>query len=87
MSKFDERAKGGRVSNPVPGRAGPKAGLAPKIAELYWVWSAEDLPDAAMPVLKLELPTNGMRIERGWGLERVCSINGRLIFGERERSV
>ena len=55
LNQFDKIARGGRVSNPVPGRAGPKARLAPEIAELRRVWSAEDLLDAAIPVVKIEL--------------------------------
>jgi len=46
-------------------------------------WSAEDLLDAAMPVLKLEEPMNAMRAERDWGLERVWFEQGWLILGER----
>jgi len=83
LNKFDGITRGGRVLNPVPGRAGPKTGLVPKIAELRWAWSAEDLLDAAMPVLKLEVPMNAMRAERDWGLERVRFEQGWLILGER----
>jgi len=83
LNKFDGIARGGRVSNPVPGRAGPKTGLAPKIAELCRTWSAEDLRDATKPVLKLEVPMNSMRAERDWGLERVWFEQGWLILGER----
>jgi len=36
-----------------------------------------------MPVVKLEVPTNAMRTERDWVLERVWFEQGRLIFGER----
>jgi len=60
LNQFNEIARGGRVSNPVPGRAGPKAGLAPEIAELRRAWSAEDLPDAAIPVGKIELSKDAM---------------------------
>jgi len=74
---------GGKVSNPVPGRAGPKTGLVPKIVELRRAWTAEDLPDATIPVLKLEVPTDAMRTERDWGLDRVLFEQGRLILGER----
>jgi len=60
LNQFDEIARGGRVSNPVPGRAGLKAGLATEIAELRQAWSAEDLPDTAIPVVKIELPKDAM---------------------------
>jgi len=44
-----EISRGGRVSNPVPGRSGPKAGRAPEFADGRRVWSAEPLPDVDMP--------------------------------------
>ena len=55
-----EIAKGGRVSNPVPGRAGSKAELVPKITEPRQAWSSEDLPDAAVPELELDLLEEAM---------------------------
>jgi len=53
-------ANGGRVSNSVPGNAGPKAGIALVAAELRWTWSAEALLVADMPEIVLELPLNAM---------------------------
>jgi len=52
LSKFDKRARGGRVSNTVHGSVGLKAGRAPERAE---VW-----PVAAVPEIALELPLNAM---------------------------
>ena len=60
LNKFDGIARGGRVSNPVPGRVGPKAGLAPEIAEARRTGSVEDLPDAVVPELELDLPEEAM---------------------------
>jgi len=53
-------ANGGRVSNPVPGNAGPKAGIALVAAELRRTWSAETVPVADMPEIELDLPLNAM---------------------------
>jgi len=50
-------AKGGRVSNPVPGRVGPWTGIMPEIAVAR---RAMDLSSTAMPKLELELPKNAM---------------------------
>jgi len=60
LSKFVEIAKGGRVSNPVPGRAGPKAGLASEISEARQTGNVEDLSDAAVPELEPDLPEEAM---------------------------
>jgi len=60
LNKLVEIAKGGRVSNPVPSNAGPKAGRALVVAELRRTWSAEALLVADMPEFSLELPLNAM---------------------------
>jgi len=80
-------ANRGRVSNPVPVSAGPKAERAPEGAVSRRTWRAENLLEAVVPEFELEDPLNAMLTERErFGFERVCSNNRRLIF-ERERSV
>jgi len=60
LNKFEEIARGGRVSNLVPGRAGPKAGVSPKIADARRTWSAKVFSDATVPEFELEEPEDAM---------------------------
>jgi len=60
LNKFEEIARGGRVSNPVPGSAGPKAEVASRIAEAHRTWSAEAWLVAFMPEFELESPLSAM---------------------------
>jgi len=60
LNKFEEIARGGRVSNPVPGSAGPKVGVSPEIAEARRTWSTKVLPDAAVLEFELEEPEDAM---------------------------
>lgn len=67
--------RGGRISNPVPGSAGPKTGDTPDDAEPRRIWSAELMPDFSW---------NAMETQRVWfedeGLERE-SLLEQGIFG------
>jgi len=60
LNEFEEIVRGGRVSNPVPRSAGPKAGVSPEIADARRTWSAEVLPEAAVPEFELEEPEDAM---------------------------
>jgi len=53
-------ANGGRVSNLVPGSAGPKARRALERAVFRRAWRAENLLEAAVPEFELEDPLNAM---------------------------
>jgi len=53
-------ANGGRVSNPVPGNGGLKAGIALVTAELRRTWSAEIVPVANMLKIELDLSLDAM---------------------------
>jgi len=57
---LNEIANGGRVSNPVPGNAGPKAGIVPKETVARCAWRAEGWLVAAVPEFVLELSLNAM---------------------------
>jgi len=60
LNKFKEIARGERVSNPVPGSAGPKAGVLLEIAHARRTWSAKVLPNAAVPEFDLEVLEDAM---------------------------
>jgi len=60
LNKFEEIARGGRVSNPVPGSAGLKAGVSPEITDARRTWSAEVLPEVAVPDFEFEEPEDAM---------------------------
>jgi len=63
--------RGGRVSNPVPGRLGPKASRAPEFAENRRDWSAKPLPEVDMPERLKEAMRTGFEFERFW--REICS--------------
>jgi len=56
LNKPVEIARGGRVSNPVPGSAGPKAGSVPDSADDRRTESAVPSLEADMPEVLLTLP-------------------------------
>jgi len=60
LNKFKTIAKGGRVSNPVPGSSGMKAEIASEIAEARRIWSAELMLDAVVLELVLDFPLSAM---------------------------
>ena len=57
MNRIDN---GGRVSNPVPRSAGPKAEVVSRIAEARRTWSAEAWLVAFMLKFKLESPLSAI---------------------------
>ena len=79
-----EIAKGGRVSNPVPGRVGPKAGRAPEIEDGCRSWRAELLLEADMPRLPKEAMCESGKFSGLRGFGRFVRAMKRWMVEERE---
>jgi len=62
LSKFDETAKGGGFSNPVPDCAALRARISPVGAMERRVWSSLVPPCADIPEFELKLPENAMEL-------------------------
>jgi len=70
LNKLVEIARGGRVSNPIPGSAGPKTGDTPETVEARRTRSAELSPEANMPEFWLDLLLEAMCEQKEFGFER-----------------
>jgi len=73
LSKFDEIAKEGGFSNPVPDCAALRAGILPVGAVERRVWSSLVLPCANIPEFELTLPGNAMELRRVLVGRSVCA--------------